>query len=489
VPGVSASPKFSLRRDKEKCKPAFVTKKLKLLFSLVVLVEALLIAFALVQRYPTSGDDYSYLYQAQLFASGKMYAESSFYDEANPLHDCVRTNCISDNHGRRFSKYPPGGPAFLALGALLGMPWLINPILGALLAFLILRYVEQQMGKELVRVTGFLLTLCLFFSYYAASLRPHITTALFVFAAFVAYDAAQRRPGSSRLLLFSAGALLGYSSLIRYIDWVPLAAWIGVRLLRRKRFSELILFGVGFGLLASGNLLYDTLLSGDPLQTPTALNHSPGMHDRLMISWIGILRTVSRLVNLLWVFPPFALLVVFWKRYQAPPKVRMYLALFLMNLGLYFFYPASGGGPGPRYLLGYFPFLLLAVVDLYRWLGRDAAAGSRRLWNYALALQIIGSVSFLAVQGYSSYCQRDLERTAAQAGDGKKIFFLKTGTYPDIDNVCDFTRNPPDISSASSLYFNWCGQPERDALLKQFPGREVFVYEYPAHLSRVADSR
>ena len=466
-----------------------MTTKIKLLFSLVVLVEALFIAFVLAQRSPMSGDDYSYLYQAQLFASGKMYAQNPLYDEANPLHDCVRTNCITDNHGRRFSKYPPGGTAFLALGAVLGVPWLINPILGALLAFLILRYVERQMGAKLVKVAGLLLALSLFFSYYAASLRPHIATTLFLFASFLAYDAAKRGNRSSRLLLFCAGALLGYSSLIRYIDWVPLAAWIGVDLLRRKRFSELALFSVGFGFLASGNLLYDALLSGAPLQTPTALNHSPGMHDRLMVSSIGILRTVSRLVNLVWVFPPFLLLVVFWRRYQASPQIKMYLALFLMNLGLYFFYPASGGGPGPRYLLAYFPFLLLAVVDLYAWLGHDDAPRSRLLWKSALTLQIIGSVSFLAMQGYLSYCQRDLQRTAAQAGDGKKIFLLKTGTYPDLDNPCDFTRNPPDISSASSVYFNWCDQPERDALLKQFPGRKVFVYEYPAHLTRLADSQ
>jgi len=463
-----------------------MTTKLKLLFSLVLLLEALLISFALIQRFPPSGDDYSYLYEAKLLASGKTYAQDPLYDQADPLHYCVATNCITDNQGRRFSKYPPGWPAFLALGALLGVPWLIDPVLGAVLVFLILRYVEQHMGEKLAKVAGLLLTLCLFFCYYAASLRAHIATALFVFAAFVAYQAALRR-GRSRLLLFSAGVLLGYSSMIRYLDWVPLAAWIGVGLLRRKRFAELTFFGVAFGLLASGNLLYDILLSGDPLQTPTALNHSPGMHDHLMVSWTGLLVTAVRLKNLLWVFPPALLLVVLWRRYQVSPKVRMYLALFLMNVGIYFFYPASSGGPGPRYLLAYFPFLVLAVVDVYGWICHDCAPGPRRLWKFAIVLQIVGSVSFATREAYTSYWQRDLERTARQAGDGKKIFLLRTGTYHA--NAGDLTRNPPVMSSASSLYFNWCDQLERDALLKRFPGRKVFVYEYPARLYRVADSQ
>jgi hypothetical protein len=197
--------------------------------------------------------------------------------------------------------------------------------------------------------------------------------------------------------------------------------------------------------------------------------------------------TGVRLINLLWVFPPALLLVVLWRRYQASPEVKMYLALFLMNIGLYFFYPASSGGPGPRYLLAYFPFLVLAVVDVYGRICHDRAPGPRRLWKFAIVLQIVGSVSFATKVGYISYWQRDLERTARHAGDGEKIFFLKTGTYHD--NAGDLTRNPPVMSSASSLYFNWCGQLERDALLKRFPGRKVFVYEYPARLYRVADSQ
>ena len=194
----------------------------KLLLSAVFLLEALVIYFVLTQQFPISGDDYSYMYQAKLFAAGKLYAEDPLYDQASALHDCVATACIKDFHGRRFSQYPPGWPVLLAIGAALGVPWIVNPLLGALLVFLMLRYVERQMEEELVTVTWFLLTLCLFFAYYAASCRAHIATALFVFAAFLAYDAAERQSRHGRMWLFVAGALLGYSSMIRYIDWIPL---------------------------------------------------------------------------------------------------------------------------------------------------------------------------------------------------------------------------------------------------------------------------
>jgi hypothetical protein len=69
----------------------------------------------------------------------------------------VRITDFRDDQGHRFSQFSPGWPALLAVGVNLGTPWLINPLLGALLIFLMLEYVEQRMGKELVRVASLLL--------------------------------------------------------------------------------------------------------------------------------------------------------------------------------------------------------------------------------------------------------------------------------------------------------------------------------------------
>jgi hypothetical protein len=129
----------------------------KLVVSAIFLAQALLIYFLPAQEFPLSGDDYSYLYQAKLFASDKLYAQDPLYDQALPFHDCLATYCFRDDQGHRFSQYPPGWPALLAVGVNLGAPWLINPLLAALLIFLMLEYVEQRMGKELVRVASLLL--------------------------------------------------------------------------------------------------------------------------------------------------------------------------------------------------------------------------------------------------------------------------------------------------------------------------------------------
>ncbi|PYJ73784.1 MAG: hypothetical protein DME75_00665, partial [Verrucomicrobia bacterium] len=231
---------------------------------------------------------------------------------------------------------------------------------------------------------------------------------------------------------------------------------------RRKALADLVVFAIGFGVLASGNLLYNALLSGDPFRVPSALRPASGsINDRLMISWNGFVVTMVRLAKLLWAFPPAILLLIFWRRYQPSSKVKTCLALFSMGVAIYFFYPASVGGPGPRYFLAYFPFLVLAVVEFYRWICHDSPPVGRRLWNFAIVSLIVCSVVFAVKEGYTMYWRRDLERTV-------------------------LTRNPPVLSSADSLYFSWCDQPERDALLKQFPGRNIFVYEYPGHLKRLS---
>src|SRR5207237_4979878 len=116
-----------------------------LLIAAIFLVEALLVHFVLAQRFPLSGDDYSYLYQAKLFASGKLYAEDPLYDRALAFYDCLATNCFRDDQGHRFSQFSPGWPALLAVGVKLGVAWLVNPLLGALLVFLMLEYVEQRL--------------------------------------------------------------------------------------------------------------------------------------------------------------------------------------------------------------------------------------------------------------------------------------------------------------------------------------------------------
>jgi hypothetical protein len=458
----------------------------KVIIPAIFLVEALFAYFLVAQRYPISGDDYSYLYQAKLFANGKLWARDPIYDTSLPFYDCLETYCFRDDQGRRFSKYAPGWPVILAAGVKLHAPWLVDPVLGAVLVFLMLQYADRRLGNGYAKVVAWLVPPCFFLAYYAASSRAHIAAALFLFSAFLLYDLVKRRPNSVTLWLFAAGALLGYSSVIRYVDWIPLTIWIGVGLLREKRLADVVVLATGFILVASGNLVYDALLSGDPLEVPSAIHRTSEIADRLIVSWTGFLVTAVRLANLVWVFPPAVLLVIFLRRWWQSTTAKMYVTLFLMIVAIYFFYPASAGGPGPRYLLAYFPFLILGVACILQELLSDSPLTGRKIQILSVIALFLGNLVFVAKESYTMYWRRDLQRTTAHIAAGKNIFLLKTGTYKTV--VGDLTRNPPALSSADNLYFAWCTKTERDALLSRFPDYKVFVYEYPGHLTKSSEN-
>src|SRR5882672_1769659 len=81
------------------------------------------IAKLALDGFPYSGDEYSTYLQAELFARGMLKA-------AAPEHvEWLRIDHVVIDQWVR-SKYPPGGPALLALGIRQGVPWLVGSIEG-----------------------------------------------------------------------------------------------------------------------------------------------------------------------------------------------------------------------------------------------------------------------------------------------------------------------------------------------------------------------
>jgi hypothetical protein len=105
--------------------------------------------------------------------------------------------------------------------------------------------------------------------------------------------------------------------------------------------------------------------------------------------------------------------------------------------------PCCSGQPGPRYLLAYFPFVVLAVVDTHRRMRAEDPTRARRLSPVLLGVQ--------------------------------RLVLLKTGTYRTAAG--GLTPNPPDPASADTLVFLRCDQPKREALLRAFPRCTVLEYE------------
>jgi hypothetical protein len=448
--------------------------------SVLSLLQYVLVHFVLIQQFPNSGDEASYLYQAKLFSQGKLYTEDPLYDQANPLNKYVQADALVDVDGRRFSKYDPGWAALLSLGGRLGVEWLVAPLLGALTVFLLLSHVSRRIGDEFVGATWCLVTLCSFFFFSVANYGSHTATMAFLFGAFFLCDNTLGDPQTerSRWRLLSVGLLLGYCSLIRYLDWIPLMSWIAFDLLRQRKIKGLILVLLGFGLVASCHLIYNKLLTGNALLPPFAYAERANSSGNLGLSWMGFETTAIRLRRVLYAFPPAALLLLCLIRQCRSARLKTHLGLFALTVFTYFFYPWGVAGPGPRYFFPYFPFLILAVIEVYR-LTRAQRMG-KIAWYFALSSLIVCSFVYGIDQTSEIYKRRDLERTVATIPQKKRIILLQSGTYKM--EIPDLIRNPPDLWSVDTLFFAFDDDDRLKELLDRFPEHRVFTYRYPSEL-------
>jgi hypothetical protein len=451
-----------------------------LLLSLLFLAEVLLVHFFVLQRFPNSGDEQAYLFQARLYARNQLYVEDSIYDRANPLERFIRADALDDVSGRRFPKYDPGWPLLLSVGSRLGAEWIVAPLLGAITVFLLLRYVGQRVGDQFIWPTWWLAVLCSFFVCSVANFGNHTAAMTCLFGAFVIFDGISGESGSVRTSwqLLAVGLLLACCSLIRYLDWIPLMAWIGFTLLRRRQIRGLAVVFLGFALLVWVHLVYNKIITGHALLPPAVHDARGNEQARIAIWWSSFEITAIRLFRVLYVFPPVFLLLFCLKRPLCSAKTKAFVSLFLLNVLIYLVYSWTPAGPGPRYYLPYFPFLFLAVIEAYR-----LHRGERSMrvgWRVALGSLLVCSLAYAAVQGLTIYRRLDLERSVARLADRKKVILVQTGTYKM--DVADLIRNPIDLWSADTVYLDYQDGVGITELLNRFPDHHAYAYRYPGSL-------
>jgi 4-amino-4-deoxy-L-arabinose transferase-like glycosyltransferase len=221
----------------------------------------------LYQRLPRLEDEVAGLWQARVFASGRLSVASP------PAAEVFRVPFVVDDQGRRFSKYPPGHAALLALGVLWGDPWLVDPLLLALALAALYRFGRDLFDRRTALTALALAAASPMLLMLGASLMPHaaslLTATLFLWGVFrLQRPAPPRSSFVIRHLSFLTGLALGLTLLIRPYTAILLALPAGVIFLVRlraearaalARYSPLAL---GAALGGAGLLLYNFILSG-----------------------------------------------------------------------------------------------------------------------------------------------------------------------------------------------------------------------------------
>jgi 4-amino-4-deoxy-L-arabinose transferase-like glycosyltransferase len=223
----------------------------------VLLIALLGVVYALLSRvalngFPFSGDEYSCVLQAELFARGLLHAP------APPHPELLRVDHVVVDAWVR-SKYPPGTAAMLALGVRAGAPWLVTPLEGVVALVAVWRTTLAHLGPRAALLAIVSMGLSPLFAFQAATFFAHVPATMWLALAFAAVSLWVRSGASAWPVL--AGAAIGCALLTRPGD----AAFFAAALLALRSRRVLVLAAVGAAPFAVAHFWYQAAQFGSPL--------------------------------------------------------------------------------------------------------------------------------------------------------------------------------------------------------------------------------
>jgi hypothetical protein len=440
-------------------------------------VLSLLTNQLILRNFPNSGDEYSYLLSAHLFAEGRLHVPSPEPRDFFDLNHVV-------NDGRFYGKYPPGWPALLAVGILLGIPWIINPLLSAATQAACFAIARRHFSPGIANIAMILLLANPFILFNSASYFSHSSCLLLVTLGVGGALDWLKNP-ASRAAPLVTGASAGAAFLIRpYTALVAMVlsgafllagAWKSGRLLSLGR-SMIWCVLPALALLAV-NLLYNRLQTGSLFVSPFtkySATDSPSLPALADLPGQAASHLGTRLLQLaLWVplSPLFALLYLARSPAPSEGSGTLLVALPAGLLLAYLFYRGSGGNRyGPRYLFEATTSLILVSALVIH-------SAREKGFLLALAVLLMSGATLIWAAVLQGQMVRDRSNPydlVERQGIRNALVFLKSGT--GTMGPLDLTRNGIHFDGPV-LYVLDLGERNRE-ILRRYPDRKAFYYEF-----------
>lgn len=494
--------------------------------ALWVVGVTVLLSVVAYQRHPHIADELVYLLQARYLAAGRLALP------VPPVPEAFELDLMFLDGGRWYSPVPPGWPAVLAVGAFLGTPWLVNPILAGISVWLAYRLLADLYDDATARIGTLLLALSPWLLFLSMGLMNHTLQLAAVLGGAVALTRL-RETGRLRWAAIG-GVAVGMVALVRPLDGLiaglVLGGWSLAFRGERWRFAPTAVFGVAAAAAILPLAAYNLHFTGDPTVFPImeytrvhygAGSNALGFGPERGLGWGGFdpfpghdlldalintnLNAFALNVELFgWsagsLLPAF-LLLAFGGLRRTDLAMLSVVVLVVGIHGLYW----SSGGPdfGPRYWsLAFLPCVALtarAVPLLGRLLGpapssvpddgaRERAAAGRDgapLGRGALLLGLAAfsaTVTFVpwrAVDKYHGYrgMVPDVRTLAEERDFGEALVLVRGKAWPDYASAAVY--NPLDLRAAAPVYA-WDRSPEvRREILAAYPAREAWIVEGP----------
>jgi len=222
----------------------------------IVVIALLGVTYAVLSRvalrgFPFSGDEYSCLLQAEIFARGLLHAPAPPHPELLRVDHVVMDGWVR-------TKYPPGTSALLALGVRAGAAWVVTPIEGVVTLVAVWLTTRAHLGGRAALISVLVMGLSPLFAFQAASYFGHTPTTMWLALSFAATSRWHRTGRDVWAVL--GGAAIGGALLTRPADAVFFAAALLV--FRSRRL--LLATALGAAPFVAAYFAYQAVQFGSP---------------------------------------------------------------------------------------------------------------------------------------------------------------------------------------------------------------------------------
>ncbi len=403
---------------------------------------AALISVVAFTRNPHIPDTMAQLFQARIFAQGHPSA---------PAPDRIEFfigQFLLEHDGRWFSQYPPGHSMLLALGLLVGLPWLVNPLALAGTVPLVYGIARRLLGEPTGRLATVLYTFSPFVLLMSGSYMNHVTAGFFLALALYAVVRVVGDRAAGRWVA-AAGFALGVGAATRPLEAVAWAAVLAAWLTVRRGWKWALTLGGTCAAAVAPLLAYNAHTTGHALRFGYTLlwggGHGLGFHPD---PWGEPFTPVRALGNTVldfqrlnvdlfgWPLPSLLFILVALAMGIRDERVRkiagILSALLVAAPVAYFFYWHHDSYLGPRFLYAsVIPAVLLTAAGI--------AALDRRLstWRPAVRTVVAAAVLYAlavtlprnagVVAGMTPEFRLHPEAEAKRAGIDEAVVFVKVG--------------------------------------------------------------
>lgn len=482
-----------------------VLPKAVALWTLCATVALCVFAF---QATPHVDDEVGYLFQAKSLLLGQISVSAPFPVEA------FDHNLIYAFGDKWFAITPPGWALILAAGVLVGLPWLVNPVLAATTILLCHAVFRRVASRGVANVTILLIALSPWFLATSSSLMNHTATLTLALAAWLALLSA--RTAGSALVAILSGAFMGLLFLTRPLEGVLIGTLAGLWCLSflKDKTGWPIIIGYCIGCVAVGAFIFpfNVQLTGDPLQTPlnqylaqvwhlgaNAFGFGADIGPPSLWGGTDLYRGHSPSEALIhfqhnthslnfelfgWAIGSLSIFFahVVWGRWS---RLDFAMALIVaVIVGTYSLYWFSGSFYiGPRYwFMAFLPIVAITasgirtVVSKLQSLQSVSLAGER-LGFVLTVLAVLSMVSFMTWRGIGKYYEfrdyhADYGRMIEASDLNGALVFVRTTSDPDFSSA--FVHNNPSLSGPGPVFARDLGPIKNRATAASFPGRPIY---------------